>query len=260
MKRPSASSAVWVGTFFSLFVVCLLQHVHPVDGFGIVAAASGGKSSISTYSVGWHQAGWAPPALLVNKMQCPRINNRLTSFSLSLSLSLSPAAVLTTMTHDATTSARTGSRPLSTTALLSAATTTTPTTSSSTPLFDRIGGRPAVEATVDAMYERILNDPTLSPFFRNTDMASQKNHQAVFLTLAFGGGMMPGNTKIDDIAAYITEKHGPSISRGLNELHFDSVAGHIVDSLKSLAVPGDLIEEVLGVVAPLRPLFETKTT
>jgi hemoglobin len=189
------------------------------------------------------------------------IDNRLTSRSFS-SFSPSLAAVVLTTTHDATTSARTGSRlSVSTTALSATAATTTTTTTSTRTLYDRIGGQAAIEATVDAMYERIMNDPTLTPFFgyAHTDMVRQKNHQAVFLTYAFGGGMT-GDTQIDDIATYITKTHRSSFAHGLNETHFDSVAGHIVDSLKSLAVPDDLIEEVVGVVAPLRPLFETKTT
>jgi hemoglobin len=131
---------------------------------------------------------------------------------------------------------------------LSATTTTTTKT-----LYERIGGQPAVDATVDEMYVRILGDPTLAPFFTDTDMVQQKQHQAIFLTIAFGGA------KTDmDIGAYIRDKHGKSFANGLNETHFDAVAGHVVDSLKSLTVPDDLIDEVVGVVMPLRPIFETK--
>jgi hemoglobin len=127
------------------------------------------------------------------------------------------------------------------------------TSTSTASLFERIGGAPAILATVDEMYDRILNDPTLTPFFQDTDMASQKMHQRQFLTIAFGG------VKADiDIAKYITEKHAKSFSLGLNETHFDSVVGHVVDSLASLNVPTELIEEVGGIVGPLRPLFEAK--
>mmetsp|Transcript_8847 Transcript_8847/g.14717 ORF Transcript_8847/g.14717 Transcript_8847/m.14717 type:complete len:174 (-) Transcript_8847:124-645(-) len=120
-------------------------------------------------------------------------------------------------------------------------------------LFARIGGTPAIKATVDAMYVRIIDDPLLASFFDGTDMKLQKGHQMMFLKTAFGG------MKADfDIPTYILEKHSNSFDRGLNEKHFDAVAGHIVDSLVALEVPQDLIDEAVAVVVPLRPLFEKK--
>lgn len=43
---------------------------------------------------------------------------------------------------------------------------------------------------------------------------------------------------------------------GLNETHFDMVAGHLVTSMKELAIPEDLITDVVAVVVPLREVFE----
>lgn len=37
-------------------------------------------------------------------------------------------------------------------------------------LFDRLGGAPAIEATVDAFYGRVLADPLLSPMFAQVPM------------------------------------------------------------------------------------------
>jgi hypothetical protein len=42
---------------------------------------------------------------------------------------------------------------------------------------------------------------------------------------------------------------------GLDETHFDVVASHLVAALQSLNVPQPLIDEVVGVVAPLRAVF-----
>ena len=101
------------------------------------------------------------------------------------------------------------------------------------------------------MYERILGDESLTRFFADTDMESQKGHQRAFLEVAFGG-----KKANFDIAEYIETKHANSFEAGLNEAHFDSVAGHVVDSLAALEVPQDLIDEAVGVVSTLRPLFE----
>jgi hemoglobin len=54
-------------------------------------------------------------------------------------------------------------------------------------LFDRLGGRAAVEAAVELFYEKVLADDLLSPFFANTDMTRQRAQQKAFLTFAFGG-------------------------------------------------------------------------
>lgn len=44
-------------------------------------------------------------------------------------------------------------------------------------LFERLGGKGAVEAAVDVFYKKVLADPQLSPFFAGLDMARQRNKQ-----------------------------------------------------------------------------------
>jgi truncated hemoglobin YjbI len=43
------------------------------------------------------------------------------------------------------------------------------------PLYQRLGGAPAINAVVDGMYEKIFSDPSLSDFFKKTDHEHQKN-------------------------------------------------------------------------------------
>ena len=43
---------------------------------------------------------------------------------------------------------------------------------------------------------------------------------------------------------------------GLSEIHFDLVAQHLVESLLALGVQQHVIDEVVGIVAPLRAVFE----
>jgi len=118
-------------------------------------------------------------------------------------------------------------------------------------LADRLGGIAAVKAAVEGMYSRILADDDLAPFFDNVNMTKLKLHQIEFMKVAFT--QIPQDL---DVVAMMLEKHSKLFNDGLNETHFDKVAGHLIDTLKSLDVPQELIDEVVGVVGPLRPVFE----
>jgi truncated hemoglobin YjbI len=76
-------------------------------------------------------------------------------------------------------------------------------------------------------------------------------HQLKFFKLAF--------TEIPpdfDVVAMILEKHLKLFEDGLNETHFDIVAGHFVAVLQHFGVSQPLIDEAAGVIIPLRPVFE----
>jgi len=59
-----------------------------------------------------------------------------------------------------------------------------------------------------------------------------------------------------DVANLIDAKHARLFDQGLDEADFDRVAGHLVATLKDMQVPQNLIDEVVGVVGPLRGVFE----
>lgn len=50
-------------------------------------------------------------------------------------------------------------------------------------LYERLGGEAAVGATVEKFYVKVLADPKLAGFFKNTDMKKQIHHQTTFLTV-----------------------------------------------------------------------------
>lgn len=45
------------------------------------------------------------------------------------------------------------------------------------PLFERVGGMTALVNAVDVFYSRILDDPTLAPFFEGVEMSRQRTKQ-----------------------------------------------------------------------------------
>ena len=120
------------------------------------------------------------------------------------------------------------------------------------PLFERLGGQPAVKATIEEFYTRILADDELKGFFEGTSMTALKLHQLEFMKIAFTD--IPEDL---DVGALMLEKHDRLFKeKGLNATHFDLVAGHLVGALKHLDVPQGLIDEAVGIVGPLRPIFE----
>jgi hemoglobin len=108
-------------------------------------------------------------------------------------------------------------------------------------LFERIGGAPAVQLAVDQFYVRVLGDPQLAPFFEKTDMPRLKAHQFAFLSQAMGGPRTYTGKTMAKAHAHLQ----------IEERHFNAVAGHLVETLKSLGVGQDIINEVVAAIAPL---------
>jgi len=112
-------------------------------------------------------------------------------------------------------------------------------------LYDRIGGQEAVFATVKSLYDKIMADATLRPFFEHLDLGAQVDKQVAFLTMAFGG---PSAFTGRDLRT----AHAPLVRRGLNDEHFDAVARHLKTTLEELSVPAELVGEVMAIVAGTR--------
>ena len=109
-------------------------------------------------------------------------------------------------------------------------------------IFDQIGGNAAVAAAVDGLYDRLLADPVLSPYFAGTDMRKQKRHMRAFMATALGGS---------DIYAGRDMRAAHAGLRITNEA-FDRVVGHLVDTLISLRVCDTHIAQIGAALAPLR--------
>ena len=56
-----------------------------------------------------------------------------------------------------------------------------------TTLFDKLGGKPAVNAVVDKFYELMLSDQEVQHFFEGVDMGNQSCRMKQFITLVTGG-------------------------------------------------------------------------
>lgn len=105
-------------------------------------------------------------------------------------------------------------------------------------LFERLGGEPAVEATVDKFYIRVIEDSRLNHFFDGIDMKKQRDHQAAFLRFIFGGSAYYRGLSLRTAHEKLVEE------LGLEDEHFDAVFKHLVLTLQELNVADDLIQEV----------------
>lgn len=112
-------------------------------------------------------------------------------------------------------------------------------------LFDRIGGKDAVRATVVKLYEKILDDDLLSMFFADTDIERLRHSQTAFVTMAFGGAGQYNGIEL-------RKAHRPLVERGLSDVHFDAVAKHLADGMRELDVAEELIAEALAIVETTR--------
>ena len=101
-------------------------------------------------------------------------------------------------------------------------------------LFERLGGKPAIDAVVDLMYQKIFPDPELEDFFRKTDKQRQMDMQAMFLTHVTGGPVEYTGKNM----------HDAHKGRGIQQREWDLVFGHVVSSMQELGVSADLIDEV----------------
>ncbi|MBC8282795.1 MAG: PAS domain-containing protein, partial [Nitrospinae bacterium] len=112
-------------------------------------------------------------------------------------------------------------------------------------LFNRIGGKAAVEAAVDIFYDKVIKDQRIKKFFAGVDMATQRKKQKVFLTYAFGGA--PNYSGKNLRAA-----HKKLVEQGMNDSHFDAVMENLGATLKELNVPNDLIQEAASIALSTR--------
>jgi len=112
-------------------------------------------------------------------------------------------------------------------------------------LFEQLGGDAAVNAAVDIFYRRVLADAYVIRFFEGVDMDKQAAKQKAFLTMAFGG---PHNYTGKDMR----EGHRHLIKMGLDDTHFEHILMHLRATLSELAVPDNLIQQVIAIADSTR--------
>jgi len=114
-------------------------------------------------------------------------------------------------------------------------------------IYEAIGGRAAVTAAVDNFYGRLVADPELAPFFPGGVGPRHRAYVVTVLGEALGG----------------RERYrGPDLAEAhrhlrISDAHFDRAAAHLAGTLDELGVPCHLADQIMQIVAGLRPAIVT---
>jgi len=104
-------------------------------------------------------------------------------------------------------------------------------------LYQKLGGKAAIDAVVDAFYVKVLADKRVKDFFADVSMDKQRRKQKEFLSAAFGGPL-PWTGK---------DMRKAHTGMGLTEEHFNAIAENLVNTLKDFKVKQDLIDQVVAI-------------
>src|ERR1700757_4012793 len=110
-------------------------------------------------------------------------------------------------------------------------------------IYDRIGGRGAIEVVGEDFYVRGLAGDQLCGVFSGTNMNRLKGKQVEFFADVLGGPQPYTGAPMKQVHQ----------GRGITMRHFSLVAGHLADALAAAGVPPASVTEILCAVAPLAP-------
>ena len=108
-------------------------------------------------------------------------------------------------------------------------------------IYEIIGGQAALEPVVDDFSDRVLADPELRGFFAGSSMTRLKGRQVEFFAAALGGPRPYTGASLRDAHR----------GRGIEQKHFDLVAGHLVAALGAAGVPPGVIDRIAAEISPL---------
>ena len=106
-------------------------------------------------------------------------------------------------------------------------------------LYERMGGQEKLAKIVFQMYQRVLRDPELAPFFEGVSMERLKKMNTEFLASALDG-------PINYTGAELIAAHG---GRGITRAHFSAFVGHLADAMRENGISERDIDDVLGRLA-----------
>lgn len=106
-------------------------------------------------------------------------------------------------------------------------------------LYQKLGGKAAIDAAVELFYKKVLADERVKHFFDDVSMDKQRRKQKDFLSFALGGPL-PWTGK---------DMRKAHEGMGLTEAHFNAIGENLVLTLKELKISQELIDQVVAVVA-----------
>jgi len=112
-------------------------------------------------------------------------------------------------------------------------------------LFDKYGGFSNISRIVMALYDRLLDDDDVGPFFDEVDLPKLIDHQTKFIS-----ALMGGPASFSD--GHIQRAHAHMI---VSDAHFDQLKSLVRETLEEFEIEPEDIEAVLGEFEVRRPLL-----
>ncbi len=109
-------------------------------------------------------------------------------------------------------------------------------------LYQKLGGRAAINAVVDAFYVKVLADERIKHFFAEVNMDKQARKQKAFLAAAFGAPTAWAGGDLRAIHADLK----------LTESDFNAVAENLLKTLEECKVQKALIDQVMAIVGSVK--------
>lgn len=113
-------------------------------------------------------------------------------------------------------------------------------------VFEKIGGKLAVDAAVERFYEYMLADDRVKGFFTGVNMDKQQLHQKDFIAYALGAGSEYDGKDMRSAHQHLVDK------KGLTGIHFDATVENLVKALRDLNVAEEIIKEAGEIVESTR--------
>ena len=108
-------------------------------------------------------------------------------------------------------------------------------------LYEKFGGPKVLDQAVSAFYEKILADPLLVPFFKDTNMRRMRAMQKGFLAMALGGPVIYSGRDLNSAHVRLREQ-------GLNEEHVDRVGSLLLETLRELGLEDEDLSPVRDLI------------
>ncbi|MBO9577518.1 MAG: group 1 truncated hemoglobin [Microbacteriaceae bacterium] len=109
-------------------------------------------------------------------------------------------------------------------------------------IYEEIGGRETVRATVHVFYGRVTSDPLLTSYFAGIDLDRLEAHQRAFLAAALGGPDLFSGRGMAEAHAHLD----------ITDEAFDAIVEHLAISLRDLGAPEPAIHAVRERLEPMR--------
>ena len=103
-------------------------------------------------------------------------------------------------------------------------------------LFQRVGGEQAIAELINEFYDRVLADPELKPFFKDTSVDKLRRMQREFFSAALDGPITYTGRPLSHV------HHG----RGITKHHFARYVDHLIDTLRSRDITDQDVNDIIG--------------